>query len=177
MPQRRGCPHTLTCLVMVAPQYTCAHFCSRCRLFPDALDLNYYSTPRAKVGPDCDLLSESLEPAPPHSIADYRPTTRPGARAPHAWLPDGRSTLDLFGRGFVLLRLGDGAPDCTALEAAFARRGVPLTIAAIADPRICELYERRFVLVRPDGHVAWRSDIMPDDPLAVADCVRGASAL
>jgi hypothetical protein len=33
------------------------------------------------------------------------------------------------------------------------------------------------VLVRPDGHVAWRSDIMPDDPLAVADCVRGASAL
>jgi hypothetical protein len=116
-------------------------------------------------------------PAPPHSIADYRPTTRPGARAPHAWLPDGRSTLDLFGRGFVLLRLGDGTPDCTALEAAFARRGVPLTIAAIADPRICELYERRFVLVRPDGHVAWRSDIMPDDPLAVADCVRGASAL
>jgi hypothetical protein len=35
--------------VMVAPQYTCAHFCSRFRLFPDALGVNQYSTPRAKV--------------------------------------------------------------------------------------------------------------------------------
>ena len=114
-------------------------------------------------------------PAPPHSIGDYRPTTRPGARAPHAWLPDGRSTLDLFGRGFVLLRLGDGAPDCAAIEAAFAHRRVPLTVVAIADARVCELYERRFVLVRPDGHVAWRGDTMPDDPLAVVDRVRGAT--
>src|SRR6478735_11448386 len=92
-------------------------------------------------------------PAPPLPTASYVQTARPGARAPHAWLPDGRSILDLFGRGFVLLRLGRDAPDCTALEAAFARRGVPLTVAAIADPGIRELYERRFVLVRPDGHV------------------------
>ena len=66
------------------------------------------------------------------------------------------------------------APDCAAFEAAFARRRVPLTVVAIADARICDLYERRFVLVRPDGHVAWRSDTMPDDPLAVVDRVRGA---
>ena len=114
-------------------------------------------------------------PAPPHSIGKYLPTTRPGARAPHAWMSDGRSTLDLFGRGFVLLRLGDSAPDSTALDAAFARRGVPFTVATIADAGICELYERRLVLVRPDGHVAWRGDIMPDDALAVVDCVRGAT--
>jgi 2-polyprenyl-6-methoxyphenol hydroxylase-like FAD-dependent oxidoreductase len=113
-------------------------------------------------------------PPAPHSITEYRPTTRPGARAPHAWLPDGRSTLDLFGRGFVLLRVGDGAPDSGALESAFAMRAVPLTVVAVADPSIAALYERRFVLVRPDGHVAWRSDAMPDDPLAVADRVRGA---
>ncbi|MEA2948683.1 MAG: hypothetical protein QOI40_4013 [Alphaproteobacteria bacterium] len=112
-------------------------------------------------------------PVPP-SITEYRPTTRPGARAPHAWLPDGRSTLDLFGRGFVLLRLGVGAADADALESAFAMRGVPLTVTAAADPDIAALYERSFVLVRPDGHVAWRSDAMPDDPLAVADRVRGA---
>src|SRR4029078_10998139 len=36
----------------------------------------------------------------------YTHDARPGARAPHVWLADGRSTLDLFGRGFVLLRLG-----------------------------------------------------------------------
>jgi len=113
-------------------------------------------------------------PPPQHSISEYRPTTRPGARAPHAWLSDGRSTLDLFGRGFVLLRLGDGAGDSSALESAFARRGVPLTVIALANPNIATLYERKFVLVRPDGHVAWRSDTMPDDALTIVDRVRGA---
>jgi 2-polyprenyl-6-methoxyphenol hydroxylase-like FAD-dependent oxidoreductase len=113
-------------------------------------------------------------PPVPDSIMDYRPTTRPGARAPHAWLAHGRSTLDLFGRGFVLLRLGDDAADPAALESAFARRAIPLTVVPIADPEIATLYERELVLVRPDGHVAWRSDTPPDDPLAVVDCVRGA---
>ena len=44
-------------------------------------------------------------PAPPDDSRAYTQTARPGHRAPHVWLADGRSTLDLFGRGFVLLRL------------------------------------------------------------------------
>jgi hypothetical protein len=51
---------------------------------------------------------------------------------------------------------------------------VPLTVVPLADPRIAALYERKLVLVRPDGHVAWRGDALPDDPLAVVDHVRGA---
>ena len=43
-------------------------------------------------------------PAPPDLSHPYIQTARPGARAPHVWLGDGRSTLDLFGRGFVLLQ-------------------------------------------------------------------------
>jgi hypothetical protein len=38
-------------------------------------------------------------------------------------------------------------------------------------------YERRLVLVRPDGHVAWRADAEPQDARAVIDCVRGAQPL
>jgi hypothetical protein len=30
-------------------------------------------------------------------------------------------------------------------------------------------------LVRPDGHVAWRDDRMPEDALCVIDVVRGAA--
>jgi 2-polyprenyl-6-methoxyphenol hydroxylase-like FAD-dependent oxidoreductase len=93
----------------------------------------------------------------------YRPGTRPGCRAPHAWLADGRSTLDLFGRGFVLLLL-DGAGDNADLLADAARQaGMPLTIARLAEPELQSLYEKRCVLVRPDGHVAWRGDVLPDD--------------
>ena len=61
-------------------------------------------------------------PAPP-DISTYMQTARPGARAPHVWLRDGRSTLDLFGRGFVLLRLGANPPDAPRLRAAAATAG------------------------------------------------------
>ena len=104
----------------------------------------------------------------------YIPSTRPGTRAPHAWLADGRSTLDLFGDGFTLLRLGTSPPDATALTDAAARRGVPLHVTDLADPKIAALYERKLVLVRPDGHVAWRGESCPTDALAVIDRLRGA---
>ncbi len=113
-------------------------------------------------------------PAPPLETMTYTQTARPGARAPHVWLQDGRSTLDLFGRGFVLLRIGPGAPPAAALAGAAARRGVPFTQLALDEPEVARVYERRLVLVRPDGHVAWRDDRLPTDPLRLIDEVRGA---
>jgi 2-polyprenyl-6-methoxyphenol hydroxylase-like FAD-dependent oxidoreductase len=113
-------------------------------------------------------------PPPSDDPAVYEPTTRPGSRAPHAWLADGRSTLDLFGDGFTLLQLAPGV-DTTGFEAAAATRGLPLARVAVADSTVADLYERRLVLVRPDGHVAWRADEPPDDPGAVLDRVRGAA--
>jgi hypothetical protein len=100
-------------------------------------------------------------------------SARPGSRAPHAWLGEGRSTLDLFGRGFVLLRFGDA--DTAALEEAAAARKMPLAIVDLDEPEAAALYERRLVLVRPDGHVAWRGDAMPDAADVLIDRVRGAA--
>lgn len=113
--------------------------------------------------------------APPVEVARYTPTTVPGARAPHLWLSDGRSTLDLFGRGFVLIRSAPDA-DTSGFEQAAAERGVPLRVETVSEVGVREAYERDLVLVRPDGHVAWRGDIVPTDPHAVLDRVRGASA-
>jgi len=110
------------------------------------------------------------------AIEDYHPNAVTGSRAPHAWLGDGRSLIDLYGRGFTLLRFGEAAPDVSAIERAFKDRNVPLSVASVIDPAIASLYERRLVLVRPDGHVAWRSDAPPADPLALVERVRGASA-
>jgi 2-polyprenyl-6-methoxyphenol hydroxylase-like FAD-dependent oxidoreductase len=105
----------------------------------------------------------------------YVPSTRPGTRAPHAWLADGRSVLDLFGDGFVLLRLGDDPPDAAALLAAAKAQGTPMREHALPDPAIAAVYERRLVLVRPDGHVAWRGDESPADPHGIIARVRGAA--
>jgi 2-polyprenyl-6-methoxyphenol hydroxylase-like FAD-dependent oxidoreductase len=116
-----------------------------------------------------------LPPEPADSRL-YEQSSQPGCRAPHAWLADGRSTLDLFGRNFVLLQFGPDAPDAAPLADAAARRGLPLELVAIDDPAVAALYERRLVLVRPDGHVAWRGDGLPVDPLALVDTVRGAAA-
>jgi 2-polyprenyl-6-methoxyphenol hydroxylase-like FAD-dependent oxidoreductase len=105
--------------------------------------------------------------------AIYVPNARPGARAPHVWLKDGVSILDLFGRGFVLLRFA-GAPEPAALVHAAQACGVPITVADIDSAEAAAIYQNRLVLVRPDGHVAWRADDLPPDASTVIDRARGA---
>lgn len=113
-------------------------------------------------------------PPVPDDFRIYVPTARPGSRAPHAWLADGRSILDLFGTKFVLLAFSE-KPETEKLSDAFARRGVPFVVERIKDETIAALYEMPLVLVRPDGHVAWRGTTC-DDPEFIVDVVRGAGA-
>ena len=113
-------------------------------------------------------------PPTPDDPSEYVQTARPGHRAPHAWLADGRSILDLFGAGFTLLRL-DPAADVAPLADADAPAGIslPLNVVTIDDPEIARLYERPLVLVRPDGMVAWRGDALPADIAALIATVTG----
>jgi len=114
---------------------------------------------------------------PPDDHSHYDQSAFPGCRAPHAWLAPGQSTLDLFGEGYTLLRFGATSPGAEAMEAAAAKRGVPLKVQTIEDPSIAALYERSLVLVRPDGHVAWRGDAglgLPES-LDIIDTVRGSA--
>lgn len=113
-------------------------------------------------------------PVYPDDPEVFVPSARPGSRAPHVWVGESRSILDLYGGGFVLLRLGDDAPDVSHLEAAAAQRRVPLKTVTITHRDAIESYEKPLVLVRPDGHVAWRGDATPRDAMAIVDRVRGA---
>jgi 2-polyprenyl-6-methoxyphenol hydroxylase-like FAD-dependent oxidoreductase len=115
-------------------------------------------------------------PPPADDVMNYVQTARPGSRAPHVWLGEDRSTLDLFGRGFVLLCFG--APDAGSLVDAAAARAVPLSVVRLDHPAAAALYERRLVLVRPDGHVAWRADDPPTPEAArrIVDIISGTAA-
>ncbi len=113
-------------------------------------------------------------PPTPDDYSRYQPTSRPGARAPHAWLDDGRSTLDLYGRGYALLAFPGASAGCIAsLTTAATCRGVPISLTTLRDPAVAELYEAPLVLVRPDGHVAWRGTRVDNAPMII-DVVRGA---
>jgi 2-polyprenyl-6-methoxyphenol hydroxylase-like FAD-dependent oxidoreductase len=114
-------------------------------------------------------------PPPEIAVSSYTPTARPGSRAPHFWLADGHSVLDEFGREFVLLAFGD-APSASGLSVAAERAGVPFRVLAIDNVAAAALYEHRYVLVRPDGQVAWRANEIPVRPVSLLDCLRGTTS-
>ena len=104
------------------------------------------------------------------------PSGRPGFRAPHVPLTvDGpeRSTLDLFGRDFVLLAGSDGESWCAASRAAGASVGVPVRPYRIgadvtdATGGLESAYgtgAAGAVLVRPDGFIVWRALLLARRP-------------
>jgi putative polyketide hydroxylase len=85
---------------------------------------------------------------------------RPGTRAPHVPLPDGTSTIDLYGSGFVLLTGPHGK------AWAKAARDLPMIIKSL-EPDAARRHGIALdgaLLVRPDGIVAWRGPAPVPDP-------------
>jgi len=113
--------------------------------------------------------------APPNEHhANFEPSAHPGCLAPHAWLADGSSLYDRFGRGYTLLVLDD-APAARDLAAAAKRASVPLTVLDLPDRQLRELYGAPLALIRPDQYVAWRGERVGDADALIAT-LRGAAA-
>jgi putative polyketide hydroxylase len=100
---------------------------------------------------------------PPEQSVDHHASARPGRRAPHVWLKtaDGCcSTIDLFEHEFVLLTGPSGSEWLEEAVSAAGYHGIPLRTVVIPEPEWQTAYDVAAdgaVLVRPDGHVAWRS--------------------
>jgi hypothetical protein len=96
----------------------------------------------------------------------HDPSGDPGTRGPHVWLGDGRSTLDLFGDGFVVLSAGGDAWRGAA-DAAAGELGVRVDAQEVSTDGFAARYglgADGATLVRPDGFVAWRAESAPGDP-------------
>jgi 2-polyprenyl-6-methoxyphenol hydroxylase-like FAD-dependent oxidoreductase len=131
-----------------------------------AIELGYSYSGSSIIAP------EPGEVAPDPGTGRYRPSAAPGNRLPHLWLEEGRSIHDLLGQGFTLLTL-DGSDDAAPLAQALAAVGVSCETIVLDNAEARAIMERRILLVRPDEHVAWRGDSVPDDPTAIAQRVVG----
>lgn len=65
------------------------------------------------------------------------------------------------------------ATDADALVAMFKDHAIPVGSCPIENPDIQALYERPLILVRPDGHVAWRGHALPNDPNSLIHQISG----
>lgn len=110
----------------------------------------------------------------------YQASTVPGSRLPHAWVGDNHhrlSTHDLAPMTrFTLLTGIAGEAWSEAAEQVAKELDVPLACVVIGPGReVTDLYfdwarlreveEDGVLLVRPDKHIGWRSQQLPDDPV------------
>ena len=109
------------------------------------------------------VVDDGSEPPPDHFML-YVPSAHPGCLAPHLWLADGSSLYDHFGEGFTLL-VTDGDPTCGGRICSPRLLNVASRskVLALPDQRLRARYEKRFIVIRPDQHVAWRGDAFPAD--------------
>ena len=98
--------------------------------------------------------------APGYDMGHAEPSTVPGCRLPHFWMPDGTSLYDRLGMAYTMLNFS-GAPVDASFVDAFIGAGLPLDVLDVAERPV--RYQHRFVLGRTDQHVVWRGDELPDD--------------
>lgn len=117
-----------------------------------------------------DAVALCNEPLPQLSVRQYEPTCYPGFRAPHLWLqsPNGQriSTHDLFMHEYVFITASSSPAWQKLLTTLQAKVRLPLRLVRIGEGT--ELHDHGAflstyalscdggVLVRPDGHIAWR---------------------
>ncbi|KAL5313076.1 hypothetical protein ACEPPN_019503 [Leptodophora sp. 'Broadleaf-Isolate-01'] len=121
------------------------------------------------------LMADENGQAPEWVPSRYTPSTWPGSRAPHVFLEDGTPIFDLYGMWYTLVNFSDSAASQTLADAAAACQ-VPLKVVHLEDEGYArQVWEKDLVIVRPDGHVAWRGDTAPsqDDATNILRTITG----
>ncbi len=112
------------------------------------------------------------EQPPSYDMGTATPSSVPGCRAPHFWLPDGSSLYDQMGKDFALLTFSHDS--CSSLMNEALHRNIPITHIAAPRPALA-CYKHNCYVVRPDRHIAWRGNTLPENPGTLLDMLVGAS--
>jgi hypothetical protein len=71
------------------------------------------------------------------------------------------------------LRLGGTRADTAGLENAIKSNGGPVAVLDIPDNAVRDVYQHDILLLRPDMHVVWRGNRLPDDVRDIAATATG----
>jgi len=175
---RRNCDHVKKCAAAAFEPNFATTPETKAKEFEEKISRLYESL-GAEIGyryHDSPIVLDDGSSEPAYEERGYVATTFPGARLPSAFLETGQAVFDaLRPDGFTLLALRPEAEELAMMQAAADACRVPYAVVSYHDARLASIYERKFVLVRPDQHVAWRGDRLPDDCSALFDAVRGAA--
>lgn len=134
---------------------------------------------------DIDTNGTPCPALPRDPILHYSPTTHPGSYLPHAFVEHHRrqiSTLDILEPGQFSLIVGIGGdPFVTAAQKISQELNVQVPVYAVGYrceyddvlgqwSGVRQISDRGALLVRPDGHVAWRCLDRPQDPVGALHC-------
>lgn len=97
----------------------------------------------------------------------YHPTTTPGFRPPALFLKNRTPIFDIFGSGYTLLNFEPKALDVSSFALGVDQLNLPFTFVSVEDGHARSIYGYSLVLLRPDQHVAWRSQKLPNDPATI----------
>jgi hypothetical protein len=75
--------------------------------------------------------------------------------------------------GYTLLKLGNTKVNTVSLEQAIAGFKAPLTVLEVPDRVARDIYGFDLILLRPDMHIVWRGQQLPEDVAQIAAVATG----
>jgi 2-polyprenyl-6-methoxyphenol hydroxylase-like FAD-dependent oxidoreductase len=119
---------------------------------------------------------EDIEP--PYEERAYFPTSFIGSRVPSTRINQNDYLYYVLAyQEFTLLDF-EGSKEATKDFIESAKKiGIPIKVLQITDQELKNVYERKYVLIRPDHHVCWRSDSIPSNYMEIINTIRGFSTI
>lgn len=124
---------------------------------------------------ESDVICKDDAPFPDDDERNYHPDAYTGQRLPNVFLSDSSAILDHISfDSFTLIVLKENELQIQLITEAAATMLIPLKVVMLNNEPVAKtVYQKNFILVRPDQHIAWRGDSVQSDIHAFWNKVSG----